>query len=273
MGGSIEHVLKHSAIWESIKESKMKLYYAITGSLLILSLVAFAQEPDREPDRELLYTTTIGEDAGRIILRGKMLDPPYEIYATRDTIKINDIIIQSRDPEPEPYTVDSNSSFEEKRYYKLFCAPFDSFAVWCEQVGSDSAMKLIEQLYKSFEEVDTVYGYIGWALFLKVKHRDFPEIVEFQPPLSEERKIEQKNYQDSILVNKAIRYERTLRNGNLIVLCSSVEINIKDALVQIDSIENVTNAHNLDYQMKIAEIRKIIKDSDCAKEILENWGN
>jgi hypothetical protein len=168
------------------------LFYAITGSLLILSLVSFAQEPDRESDRERLYTTTIGEDAGRIIFNGRLLEPPYKIYATKDTIKINEIIVQSRDPEPEPYTVDSNSSFEEKRYYKLFYTPYDSFAVWCEQFGSDSAMKLIEQLYKSFEEVDTVYGYIGWAISLKVKHRDFPETVEFQPPLSEGTKLNRK---------------------------------------------------------------------------------
>jgi hypothetical protein len=248
----------------------MRKIILLSALFLTLTLVIFAQQSDQNPENQLLYTTTIDENAGRIILNGRLLEPPYEIYATKDTLKINSHLIISRNPSPEPFTVDSNSSFEEKRYYKLFCAPFDSFAVWCEQVGSDSAMYLIKNLFESFEEIDSVYGMHGWSITVKAKHRDFPETFMFQPPLSEERKIEQKNYQDSIIVNKAIKYGRILNNGKLIAFCGGGELSTNNAQAKVDSINIIMTSENLDYQTKLAKLRNVIV-SRCAEQILDNW--
>jgi hypothetical protein len=207
------------------------------------------------------------EGSGRIILNGRLIEPPYEITADRDTLKINGIVVISR-KEEKPLVIDSTTPIKTQLAYKAI----DSFSVAYEEVGYDSALLLIQDFFNGYDIVDSAYIDDSGNFSIKYHGLIGPVWIWFEPPMPEGNEEIAKRHRDSLLIKEAEKLKKSVACGNLVLIHGeNIRVHLKYAQKWIKEIKMVLLSSDLNREEKLRALEKIVKDNDCALDIFSNW--
>lgn len=238
-------------------------------TLLMLGyLSGFSQVSEKkkyhEPD-----SADLQEGSGRIILDGRLLEPPYEIKVENDTLKINNYIWLYKIKDLEtPMDIDPDTK------YGMVRMSLDSFAIAYKQVGYDSAINLMLDFFndRRGDLVDSAYLDDRKRFSVKFKNLIGPEWILFEPPKTERELQWEKQHQDSILIKEAIRLKKAVGNGNLIILGGKGgQIYLGNAQKWLKKINKIVYSDELSREEKLVKLSGIVMHEYHAECILQNW--
>ena len=235
--------------------------FIIAGYLSALSQVSEKQKY-HEPD-----SADLQEGSGRIILNGRLLEPPYEIVVDIDSLMINGKAVISKRNE-RPLVVDSTTPIKTRLAYKAI----DSFSVACAMVGYDSALSLIKDFFEGFDIVDSAY--IDASGNFSVKYKDLmgPIWIWFQTQNLNSPDESRQGHRNNLLINQAEVLIKSIENGNLVIIHGeNIRVHLKHATKKIKQIKKVISEQNVGDEEKLRALQKIVIDSDCAVDIISNW--
>ena len=217
-----------------------------------------------EPD-----SADLQEGSGRIILNGRLLDPPYEINVEIDTLKINNYAWLFKGEEP---TMEKDNDPETR--YGLVTIALDSFAIAYNQVGYDSAINLMLDFFndRRGDLVDSAYLDDRKRFSVKFKNLIGPEWILFEPPKTERELEWEKRHQDSILIKEANKLKKAVGNGNLIILGGKGgQIYLGNAQKWLKKINKIVHSDELSRNEKLVRLSGIVMHEYHAECILQNW--
>jgi hypothetical protein len=217
-----------------------------------------------EPD-----SADLQEESGRIILNGRLLDPPYEINVENDTLKINNYVWLFKGEEP---TMEKDNDPETR--YGLVTIALDSFAIAYKQVGYDSAINLMLDFFndRRGDLVDSAYIDEHYGFFVKFKDVIGPHGIWFEPPKTERELEWEKRHQDSILIKEAIMLKKAVGSGNLIILGGKGgQIYLSNAQKWLKKINKIVYSDELSRDEKLVKLSGIVMHEYHAECILQNW--
>ncbi len=213
------------------------------------------------------------EGSGRIILNGRLLDPPYEINVESDTLFINGMplrFIKKRGP----IIKGSNT----KSSYGIYNSAQDTFEVAYDRVGRDSAIMVTYHYLNSLDKdiIDSTYFFKNAGgdstLFVKFRDINIPVGFLFESPWPDNLALKSEAFQDSGLYREAYIFQKAIRNGNLVIVGNKGgSIYLKYAQKHLKMINQILSSSNLDYEEKIKAMSEIGINRHHAMQILEHW--
>ncbi len=212
-------------------------------------------------------------NSGRIILNGRLLEPPYDIVVKNDTLFINDLPLRFITKQG-PTTRSSNT----KSSYGIYNSAQDTFEAAYNHVGRDSAIMLTYHYLNGFDRdvIDSTFFFKNAggdsSLFVKFHDVNIPLGFLFEPPWPDNLKLKSEAFQDSGLYREAEMLRKAEGNGNLVIVGDrGATIYLKYAQKRIKMINQILSSANLDYEEKINALREIGADRYHAGQILDNW--
>jgi hypothetical protein len=211
-------------------------------------------------------------NSGRIILNGRLLEPPYDIIVQNDTIKINGISLISQGT-PIAMDRDTNSIKNAEIKYNLLSASIDSFDNACKNVGYDSALIVMLDYFNGKDIVDSAYIDEHFGFSVKFKDAIGPEWIWYEPTIPDSLKKWGEMQSYNAMVQHATLIRKAVGNGNLVILgYRGGEAHLSYAQKWIKEINRIVTSSQLSREEKFNALRRIAKDDHNAEDILENWG-
>jgi hypothetical protein len=213
-----------------------------------------------EPD-----SADLQEGSGRIILNGRLLDPPYEITTDGETIIINghDIYLN-----PRKGNIITDTSL--KAQIEVTNQLFELFDDWYFEVGFDSARHLALNYLENQSVVDSAYFDEDQILRAKFRSQIWPEAILITPPDS--TKENQESAKKDFLKRQTSILKECLSGGMLLIITNGVieyKMESTEILREIGKI--MSSDRDCSESEKKKNLAKLLGHDETADSILNNW--